>query len=83
MGVPPITGTPVLSSTASVFCTVGFDPSCGFEQGMQFKMEVVSLIRVILRLSLTKYHNLTLLKPAFWQGRHHSIAFIALKQDLQ
>ncbi len=29
-----------------------------------------------------RFMNLTLLKPAFWQGRHHSIAFIALKQDL-
>ena len=35
-----------------------------------------------IRLSLTKNHNLTLLKPAFWQGGHHSVAFIALKQDL-
>ncbi len=39
-------------------------------------------MRYKFRLSLTKYHILTLLKPAFWQGRHHSIAFIALKQDL-
>ncbi len=28
---------------------------------------------------MTKYHHLTLLKPAFWQGRHYSIAFITLR----
>ncbi len=48
--VPQIIGTPVLSSTACVFCKVRFDydPLCGFEHSMQFKIKAVSLIRVML-----------------------------------
>ncbi len=34
-----------------LYLTVRFDPQCGFEHGMQFKMKVISLIRVMLDFS--------------------------------